>query len=754
MTRSSAALPRRLALVGLLIAIVLLGLSSSPGDARAGLTGQLGVWGKFGPEPGKLLDPAFMGVDTEDGSVFVGNYTFEFDSTRIEKFSESGEFEGAVSVPGIQGYVGIAVDSLHHRFYVLEATLDGGTSQWVASRILAFKTDPNASGELEAATVSTLPVPTGSNKLVAPREIAVDPSTGDLVVLAKDEAGKTVLQRIDVDGTGAGTVGAAFVDTGGVIGAWNAIAINPAGLTYVVSSNSAGGELRAATLPAGFTSASALTPLPGFSTAVGSVGSGAIWIEEPLASEGVNYGPQVAVTRSATGLETLFWKSATVTGSDEEAAIHGYSVDGETLSVLFGGGATEGSCRFYARRTALTPGKGEDLVTLDQGNEVFTAGEVPAHFPIVSRFGPGGSGCPAPAAAFKVESAGHVVTSVPKGATVRLEGAETELNGATLEEVAWKVTGAEMFTETGAGLSAIPAGRFETEGTYTIRPVLKTTPVKSQTTFSAPAQTLVVTAPGAGPEFPLNLVPGGTGSGTFRCKVDGGAEEACAAEYQAGKQVEVVAVPNGDSEFAHWTTDCLGTGTCKVKMSAEHVVGATFVAKEFGLTVTASGSGSVRCDSGAGAGPCAAKYLGGTNVTLTPVPGAGFEFDHWTGDCSGSGSCVLAMHAAHTVGAAFKSKTQGGGGDDGQGGGSGGGGGGPTTGGGSTGAGSTGGGSTGTRTPPPPAGRTPAQKLQEQRQKAIAKCKKLKGKSKAKCLKKANQIGKPKPKPKPKKKKH
>jgi hypothetical protein len=746
LTSSSAALQRRLALVGALIAVVLFGLSASPGNALAGVSGQLGVWGKFGPEPGKLLDPAFMGVDTEDGSVFVGSYTFEFDSTRIEKFSESGTFEGAVSIPGIEGFVGIAVDSAHHRFYVLESAKDGGTSQWVASRILAFKTAPNASGELEAATVATLPVPSGANKLVAPREIVVDPSTGDLVILAKDESGKTVLQRIAVDGSGAGTVGAAFVDTGAAIGPWNAIAISPGGLTYVVSANNSGGELHAATLPAGFSSASTLTSLPGFSAAVGSVGSGSIWIEEPSALEGVNYGPQVTVTRSSAGEETLFWKSATVSGSDEEAVIHGYSVNGQTLSVLFGGGATEGSCKFSARRAALTSGKGESLVVLDQGVEVFHEGEVPPHFPIVSRFGPGGSGCPAPAPAFKVESAGHVVTSVPKGATVRLEGAGTELNGATLEEVAWKVSGAETFTETGTALTTIPSGRFETQGTYTIRPVIKTTPVKGQAVFAAPAQTLVVTAPGAGPKFPLNLTPGGTGSGTFRCKVEGGAEEACAAEYEAGKQVEVVAAPNGDSEFSGWTADCLGTGTCKVKMSAEHVIGAVFVAKEFALTVTPASNGTVRCDTGAGAGACAARYPGGTNVTLTPVPVSGFEFDHWTGDCSGSGPCVLAMHAPHTVGAAFKLKPAPGGGEPAPGGGGSGNGPGP---GGSTGGGSGGGGSSTHGTLPPP-GKTPAQKLAEKRRKAIAKCKKLKGRSKVQCLKKANQIGKPKPKPKKK----
>jgi uncharacterized repeat protein (TIGR02543 family) len=166
---------------------------------------------------------------------------------------------------------------------------------------------------------------------------------------------------------------------------------------------------------------------------------------------------------------------------------------------------------------------------------------------------------------------------------------------------------------------------------------------------------------------------------------------------------------------------------------------------EFTLTVTPPSGGILFCNSGSGAATCAAqaKYASTKTVTLTEAPAAGFEFTGWTGDCSGTGACSVVMTAAHTVGATFKPVSSGGGGGNSNGGGGG------------------GGGSTSTPPPggptPPPGGgakttpkKTPAQILAEKRVKAIAKCKKLKGKPKAQCLKKAHEIGKPKKKGKKK----
>jgi IPT/TIG domain/Divergent InlB B-repeat domain len=154
------------------------------------------------------------------------------------------------------------------------------------------------------------------------------------------------------------------------------------------------------------------------------------------------------------------------------------------------------------------------------------------------------------------------------------------------------------------------------------------------------------------------------------------------------------------------------------------------------LTITkgGAGSGTVQCDGGA----CSAEYTVGTGVTLTGLPDSGSTFAGWSGGgCAGAGPCKVVIGASDvTVGATFDKVP-------------------PAN----NGGGSSGGNGTppGNVTPPPPGGGkkalTPTQKLKEQRQKAIAKCKKMKGRAKAQCLKKANQIGKPKKKDKKKPKK-
>jgi hypothetical protein len=151
------------------------------------------------------------------------------------------------------------------------------------------------------------------------------------------------------------------------------------------------------------------------------------------------------------------------------------------------------------------------------------------------------------------------------------------------------------------------------------------------------------------------------------------------------------------------------------------------------ISLGGAGSGTVQCDGG----PCSAEYAVGTAVTLTGVASSGSTFAGWSGGgCSGAGPCKVVIGTSDvTVGATFDKVP-------------------PAN----NGGGNSNGTPPGNVTPPPPPGGgkkalTPAQKLKEQRQKAVAKCKKMKGKAKAQCLKKANQIGKPKKKDKKKPKK-
>jgi len=76
----------------------------------------------------------------------------------------------------------------------------------------------------------------------------------------------------------------------------------------------------------------------------------------------------------------------------------------------------------------------------------------------------------------------------------------------------------------------------------------------------------------------LTVNKAGPGSGTvtdspvglINCGSD------CGEPYDAGTEVTLVATPEEGSEFTGWGGDCTGTGTCKLKMSADRTVTANF----------------------------------------------------------------------------------------------------------------------------------------------------------------------------------
>jgi hypothetical protein len=73
------------------------------------------------------------------------------------------------------------------------------------------------------------------------------------------------------------------------------------------------------------------------------------------------------------------------------------------------------------------------------------------------------------------------------------------------------------------------------------------------------------------------------------------------------------------------------------------------------LTVSVAGSGTVTSNpSGIGcAFTCSNTFTGGSLVTLIPTPAGGWAFSSWSGACSGSGGCTVAMNAAVSVTATF-----------------------------------------------------------------------------------------------------
>ncbi|BCX16040.1 MAG: hypothetical protein KatS3mg098_269 [Candidatus Parcubacteria bacterium] len=88
--------------------------------------------------------------------------------------------------------------------------------------------------------------------------------------------------------------------------------------------------------------------------------------------------------------------------------------------------------------------------------------------------------------------------------------------------------------------------------------------------------------------------------------------------------------------------------------------------QQFTLTVSKSGTGSGTVTStptGINCGTdCSESYASGTSVTLRATASAGSVFAGWSGDCSGTGTCTVALDSNKTVTATFNSSSGGSGG--------------------------------------------------------------------------------------------
>ena len=134
----------------------------------------------------------------------------------------------------------MAVDPTLHRLYILEggktgANEAGGTT--TARQIRILSTIPKE-GKLVSPGEgpTTLPLPKGTEVLVEPHAIAVDPVTHEVEVMAENKSGTkhTILQRV----TSSGTIAGKFTDTGNKLRVPNesaaSMAIGPTGTTYFV----------------------------------------------------------------------------------------------------------------------------------------------------------------------------------------------------------------------------------------------------------------------------------------------------------------------------------------------------------------------------------------------------------------------------------------------------------------------------------------------------------------------------------------
>ncbi len=159
----------------------------------------------------------------------------------------------------------------------------------------------------------------------------------------------------------------------------------------------------------------------------------------------------------------------------------------------------------------------------------------------------------------------------------------------------------------------------------------------------------------------LTVDTSGTGTGTVTSSPAGiNCGSNCTQDYDHGTPVDLTPTPDPGSSFAHWSGDCTGGGACSVTMNGARAVTAVFTLNQHTLTVDTSGTGTgtvtsspagINCGSN-----CTQDYDHGTAVTLTPAADTTSVFDHWTGDCTGSGACSVTMNGVRAVTAVFTLK--------------------------------------------------------------------------------------------------
>ncbi len=135
------------------------------------------------------------------------------------------------------------------------------------------------------------------------------------------------------------------------------------------------------------------------------------------------------------------------------------------------------------------------------------------------------------------------------------------------------------------------------------------------------------------------------------------------AAFKEGTSVTLSAAPSKNYVFTEWTGACSGSSTtCSLTMDGFKSVGAKFTAvpqHNLSLTKFGGGNGTVKSNlaginCGATCSKMAAAYFQGQEVELTATPGKGSTFAGWSGSCSGTGTCKVAISEAKPVAAEFK----------------------------------------------------------------------------------------------------
>ena len=112
---------------------------------------------------------------------------------------------------------------------------------------------------------------------------------------------------------------------------------------------------------------------------------------------------------------------------------------------------------------------------------------------------------------------------------------------------------------------------------------------------------------------------------------NGGSISPPSNSYEKGSNVSLVATPSGEYLFKQWQGSISGTSNpTSITMDADKSVTGVFEKRQYPLTLTIEGSGTVKEEVIAIAPQ--ALYPSGTTVRLTAQPADKFEFGGWSGD--------------------------------------------------------------------------------------------------------------------------
>lgn len=142
-----------------------------------------------------------------------------------------------------------------------------------------------------------------------------------------------------------------------------------------------------------------------------------------------------------------------------------------------------------------------------------------------------------------------------------------------------------------------------------------------------------------------------TGSGTvtakgIQCPTD------CSESFKTGEKVVITAVPSEGFRFDRWEGDLTGTSsTSEIVMTGNRSVRAFFVKiLKVTLTISMPTGGSVESEGIACPVYCGKDYVLDAVVKLTATPQAGYRFDRWEGDATGTNNpLTIIMNSNKTV---------------------------------------------------------------------------------------------------------